>query len=109
MATIDLSNYNLSELKGLQFDIEREIKERQQREVKEAREKILSIAQSLGVSVKELLADTVSKPRKGSGAKVAAQYQNPADSTMTWSGRGRQPRWVVEALANGKKLGELKL
>jgi DNA-binding protein H-NS len=109
MATIDLSNYNLSELKGLQFDIEREIKERQQREVKEAREQILSIAQNLGVSVEQLLGGTVSKPRKGKGAKVAAQYQNPADRTMTWSGRGRQPKWVVEALAGGKKLEELKL
>ena len=50
MANINLSGYNLAELKGLQFDIEKEIKNRQQQDVKKAREQILEIAhlQTLG-------------------------------------------------------------
>lgn len=42
--------------------------------------------------------------RKGAGGKVAPKYRNPSDATQVWTGRGRQPKWVVEALANGESL-----
>lgn len=109
MKTADLSNYNLAELKGLQQDIEREIKTREKQEVQKAREQILAIVQSTGLSVDELLAAGGKKTANPSGQKVAAQYQSPADSAITWSGRGRQPKWVVEALANGKTLDDLRM
>lgn len=108
MAKIDLSDYNLSELKGLQADIEKEIKARQQQEVTRAREQILSIAQGLGVSVEELLANGGAKS-KGSGKKVQAQYQNPADNAQTWTGRGRQPKWIAEGLSGGKSLDDFRI
>lgn len=57
MAAIDLSTYNLGELKGLQFDVEQEIKRREREEVSTAREKILAIARDAGVAVDELLAE----------------------------------------------------
>lgn len=63
MAMIDLSSYNLSELKGLLLDIEKERKGRQFNEVNKAREQILAIAQNLGVSVEDLLGSTVKKPK----------------------------------------------
>lgn len=109
MATIDLSNYNLSELKGLQFEIEKEIKDRQQQEVKKAREQILAIAQDLGMSVEDLLANTGARPKGSSGKKVQPQYQNPADNSQTWTGRGRQPKWIADGLANGKTLDEFRI
>jgi DNA-binding protein H-NS len=108
MTKIDLSDYNLGELKGLQLEIEKEIKGRQQQEVKKAREQILAIARGLGVSVDDLLADAGAKP-KGGGAKVQPKYQNPADNSQTWSGRGRQPRWMVDGLANGKTVDEFRI
>lgn len=109
MATTDLSKYNLSELKGLQHDIEREIKSREQEEVKKAREQILSIAQSVGLPVEQLIANVGKKSNAAKTAAVRAQYRNPADSEQTWTGRGRQPKWVVEALAKGKKLDEFRI
>jgi len=108
MAKVDLSDYNLSELKGLQAEIEREIKARQQQEVTKAREQILAIAQGLGVSVEELLANGGAKS-KGSGKKVQAQYRNPADNAQTWTGRGRQPKWIAEGLAGGKSLDDFRI
>lgn len=109
MAKTDLSGYNLSELKGLQFEIEKEIKERQRQEVKEARERILAIAQDLGVPVEELLAGSGTKAKGGTGKKVQAQYRNPQDEAQTWTGRGRQPKWVAEALSGGKSLDDLRI
>ena len=57
MAQIDLSNYNLGELKGLQFDVEKELKERQRHDLRKAREQVLAIVQGAGVSVDQLLGE----------------------------------------------------
>lgn len=109
MANIDLSSYNLSELKGLQNDIENEIKSRQQGDLAKARQQILAIAQEAGVSVEELLATTTKKSNKGKGQKVEAQYRNPNDKAQTWTGRGRQPKWVAEGIAGGKQLADFRI
>jgi len=113
MSKIDLSGYNLAELKGLQFDVEKTIKDRQGEEMKKARDQIQAIAQGLGVSVQDLLAGSsgkvAGKSKGGTGAKVEPQYQNPADKSQTWSGRGRQPKFVVNTIENGGTLEDLRI
>jgi DNA-binding protein H-NS len=109
MTTTDLSNYNLGELKGLHFEIEKEIKIRQQQEVKKAREQILAIARDAGLSVEDLVKKAGAQLTPGGRAKVPPRYQNPADNAQTWTGRGRKPRWIAEGLANGKTLEEFRI
>jgi DNA-binding protein H-NS len=36
--------------------------------------------------------------------KVQPKYFNPSQPTQKWSGRGKQPRWLVAALNSGAKL-----
>jgi len=36
-------------------------------------------------------------------------YRNPSNSAETWTGRGRQPKWVRDAIANGKQLEDLAI
>ena len=38
---------------------------------------------------------------------VLPKYQNPENTSETWAGRGKQPRWLREQLRSGKKLGDL--
>lgn len=109
MSTIDLSGYNLGELKGLQHDIEKELKNRQHQDVQKAREQILAIAQEAGMAVEELLATTAKSGKKENAAKVKPRYQNPADISQTWTGRGRKPRWLAEGLASGKTLDHFRV
>lgn len=118
MAKTDLSNYNLAELKGLQFDIEKEIKSRQQDEVKKAREQILAIAQDVGVPVAQLIAKSPRTKKggvqkggvqKGGTQQGQARFRNPADDSQTWTGRGRQPKWIAEALSGGKSLDDFRV
>lgn len=109
MANIDLSSYKLGDLKTLQRDVENAIKDRQQEEVQKARDQILAIAKDAGVSVEELVGTTAKKVEKGKGQKARPQYQNPEESSQTWTGRGRKPRWITEALANGKNLIDLRI
>ena len=41
--------------------------------------------------------------------KVPQKFRNPAYPEQTWSGRGKQPRWVSELLATGKSLDDLRI
>ena len=55
-------------------------------------------------------AATAPKTRKStkgrSLGKVAPKYRNPANAKETWTGRGKQPRWLAAETAKGKKLEE---
>jgi DNA-binding protein H-NS len=41
--------------------------------------------------------------------KVFPKYQNPKNPAETWSGRGRQPRWLTPQLESGKRLDEFRI
>ncbi|MGB6956362.1 MAG: H-NS histone family protein [Bradyrhizobium sp.] len=38
--------------------------------------------------------------------QVFPKFRNPAKPTETWSGRGKQPRWLTALLRSGKKLND---
>jgi DNA-binding protein H-NS len=38
--------------------------------------------------------------------RVFPKYQNPSEPSETWSGRGKQPRWLVAALKTGHTVEE---
>ena len=101
---MDLSNMSPAELRQLQEQIGRELKKRESQDLQKAREQIFAIAQRVGLPLKDLIATG----GRGKGSTVAARYRNPDDTTQQWTGRGRQPKWVAEALAAGRTLDELK-
>jgi DNA-binding protein H-NS len=43
---------------------------------------------------------------RGLRASVLPKYQNPNNSAETWSGRGKQQRWLTAQLRFGKKLDD---
>lgn len=106
MATADLSHYNLAELKGLLYDIEIELKARERNAINTARERVLAIAREQKIRLEELLAhDASGANTKAAGA--SPPYRNPENAAQTWSGRGRRPKWVSDALSAGVKLADL--
>jgi len=42
--------------------------------------------------------------RLGARGPVAPKYRNPKNPSETWAGRGLKPRWLAEAIKDGKKL-----
>ena len=40
---------------------------------------------------------------------VRPKFRNPDNPAETWSGRGRQPRWVAEQLRSGKRMEDLQI
>jgi len=96
--TIDINSLSLKELKDLQSQIAKAIASFEDRKRKEALAELEEIARAKGFSLAELTGLTVTRKR----APASAKYANPADSSDTWSGRGRKPRWFVAALAAGQ-------
>lgn len=94
-----------SDLRNLQEQIKRELKQRESHDLAKAREQIHAIAQSVGVPLKELIGNGV-RVKTGS---VAPRFRNPADTSQLWTGRGRQPKWVKEWVDAGKSIDLLRV
>lgn len=99
---IDLSKLSIEELEALVRDAQAEIAARKEAERERVLQQVRELAASIGMSVEELL-----KLQKTGRAPVEVKYRHPENPGMTWSGRGKRPQWVTEALASGKKLEDL--
>lgn len=106
---MDLHTLSVTDLRALQEQIQKEIKSREQDELVKAREKILAIAQSAGISLKDLLGSQSQVKNRSVKVKVAVRYRHPVDNSLQWTGRGRQPKWVQEWVSIGKSLDELRI
>lgn len=40
---------------------------------------------------------------------VVPKFRNPDDPAETWTGRGKQPRWLAEQLRSGKKMDDFRI
>ena len=102
--SIDLNNMSKEELKTLIKDAEKALKTIETRRLAEAKKAAESAAKEYGFSLDELLGTPQKK-----GSKSDPKYKNPADASQTWTGKGRKPNWVNEALAAGKTMEDLKI
>jgi len=100
----------LPELFQLQKDVAAAVQQRQITERHDTLVAMKKLAEERGFDLNELLGVAAGK---GKEAKVKAtgiaKYRNPADSTATWTGRGRKPQWVVDFLANGGTLDQIAI
>ncbi|WP_234855869.1 H-NS histone family protein [Paracoccus everestensis] len=99
---LDLDTMTLKDLRDLRGKLDRAINSYEDRKRREALAAIEGAAREHGFNLAEL---TGAKPRRS--GTVAPKYANPNDPTMTWTGRGRKPRWVQENLEGGKQLDDL--
>ena len=99
---LDLDKMTLKDLRDLRARLDRAINSYEDRKRREALAAIEEAAREHGFNLADL---TGAKPRRA--GTVAPKYANPADPTMTWTGRGRKPRWVQDNLKGGKQLDDL--
>ena len=100
---------DLEALKEMRRSVDRAISSYETRKRKEALSALEQVAKDHGFKLSDLVADQ--KPGKASRSVepgAAAAYVNPENPDETWSGRGRRPRWVNDALTAGRALDDLK-
>lgn len=94
------------ELLAQKAELERKIENARKQELSDAVAQIKGLMAQYGITVADLGAKSpAGKPASSKGGKVAPKYRNPATGD-TWTGRGRQPKWVESALASGKQLSD---
>ncbi len=104
----DLSTLSSTELKKLIEAANGMIQSRQQEELRAAYTQFEQIAAGLGATVEQILeagrhgSRKVKAPRKA----IEPRYRNPENASETWTGRGKQPRWLAAAIGAGRKLEE---
>ncbi len=86
------------------------------RPITKVRAQLTKLAKTEGYSIEELFGgepaprarkSAAKAPAKTAGrklGKVAPKYRNPANSKETWTGRGKQPRWLAELTSKGRKV-----
>ena len=99
--TTDLEKLSLEELKKLQKDVASAIASFEARRLADARVVLEEKARELGVSIDEVFSGKA--PKK----KAKAKYRHPENPSLTWSGKGRQPKWYVELKESGVAEEEL--
>lgn len=105
--SIDISALSLAELRQLQSDLDFAIRTAEKKERDNALKAAEEAAAQFGFSLAELTGSQNQK--SNSRAKPAAKYRNPDDHEQTWSGRGRKPQWLHEALTRGVDISELEV
>jgi DNA-binding protein H-NS len=48
-------------------------------------------------------------PARRSYPPVVPKFRNPLRPSETWAGRGKQPRWLLAQLQNGKKMEDFRI
>ncbi|MTH78234.1 H-NS family nucleoid-associated regulatory protein [Paracoccus aestuariivivens] len=100
---LDLEKLSLRELRDIRNKVEKAISTFEDRRKREALAAVENAAREFGFTFADL---ANAKPTRG---KVAAKYADPSNPESTWTGRGRKPRWVVDALDAGKALEDLEI
>lgn len=108
MAGPNLDKMTLKDLRDLESRVAAAILRAQEREKAELKARIEELASEAGMTVAEIYGSSRGRGA-GKGAKVAIKYMNPDDKTQTWTGRGRQPRWLAAKLSKGGKLADFSI
>ncbi|MFQ6550593.1 H-NS family nucleoid-associated regulatory protein [Aestuariibius sp. 2305UL40-4] len=104
MAKIKIDKLSLDELKDLQKEVAQAITSFEKRQRDDALAAIQAAAKEHGFSLDELMGGSSNKKTAKPRTSAAPKYRHPENPEVTWSGRGRQPKWIKDALADGKTL-----
>ncbi|WP_122900373.1 H-NS histone family protein [Acinetobacter sp. B51(2017)] len=100
----DISNLSVEELKRLQAEAEVLIASKKDQAIEDAYNQIMTIADNVGLSIEQILEFGAQKRKKSTRKAVEPRYRNKNNPSDTWTGRGKQPRWLVAELEKGAQL-----
>jgi DNA-binding protein H-NS len=49
------------------------------------------------------------KFRRRQYPKVSPKFRNPEEPSQTWTGRGKQPRWLAAQLRSGRRIEDFQI
>ena len=111
MRTLDLEAMDLSELWLLHGQVTEILAEKIRAEKRELEKRLAQLNRGEQIDEGPALSAEPNRPDRPRRKypKVLPKYYNPSAPTETWSGRGKQPRWLGAALHSGHKLEEFRI
>jgi DNA-binding protein H-NS len=110
---IDWAECTDEEIERFIMELAAERKKRGEEKRRALKEQIERMAKEQGISLAELFPQagkerSLQKEKRKRGDQTV-KYRNPAEPSQTWTGNGRKPAWLVEALASGQVLEDFKV
>ncbi len=101
---IDLDNLDVDELRAITENAQQLIAQKQHQRLYDAYMQFEKIAEESNSTISEILeaGEQLAKKRN-------IKYRNTENSEETWTGRGRKPTWLVDALAAGHDLEDFAI
>jgi DNA-binding protein H-NS len=97
MAQKKLESMSYKELLALQDRLQSALADKRESQRQSVRDEIENMAKAAGFRVDELFSSRKGKaPRAAPGIK----YRHSDNASLTWTGRGRRPKWLVGAGGN---------
>lgn len=98
---VDLDSYSSVELRELREQIDAALRQRRRDDERQARKELKAVAARYGFNLDDLVGGGTKKP------KTAVRFRHPERPDLTWSGRGRKPRWIKEWEEQGRPTRDL--
>ncbi|MDM1249126.1 H-NS family nucleoid-associated regulatory protein [Acinetobacter sichuanensis] len=100
----DISGLSVEELERLTAQAEALIESKKDQKIEDAYNKIMEIAEAVGLTLEQFIEYGSHKRKKTTRKAVEPRYRNKNNASDTWTGRGKQPRWLVAEIEKGAKL-----
>ena len=104
MKDSQLDKMSLKELKALMSRVEKSIRSKHDRERADLRSRMRQMAENAGFSLTDLFGG-----KGGKRGPVSAKFAHPDDPSLTWSGRGRMPKWLSEKVKAGASAQDFRI
>lgn len=107
---LDLMQFN--ELWRLHEEITKVLAERIVAEKLELEKRLAQLNRSnaaAGIGASKFSALVAGSPPRRTYPRVLPKYRNPLSPSETWSGRGKTPHWLANALKKGRKIDDFKI
>jgi DNA-binding protein H-NS len=104
----ELESMPLDDLWALHERISRILSARIKAEKHELERRLALLSRSMVVTSQDGDSRPLGQTPRRKYPKVLPKYRNPQTSE-TWSGRGKRPRWLVAAMKSGRKIEEFRI
>jgi DNA-binding protein H-NS len=112
MEQLDLEGMPLDDLWALHEQISSVLSDRIVAEKQQLENRLVQLTRGRASKsvVLEMKAGEIDRERpRRKYPKVFPKFQNPSIPSETWSGRGKQPRWLVSALKDGGRIEDFRI
>ncbi|MBN9600201.1 MAG: H-NS histone family protein [Afipia sp.] len=110
----DLVSMPFDELWRLHEDVTKVLAERIVAEKRQLEKRLAQINRSAltnggGASKRSSGVAGDDRPPRRHYPRVLPKYRNPSSPSQTWSGRGKTPHWLANALKKGRKIDDFRI